>query len=93
MPSAERLIEIYNQANSLSDPAERERFLKESCGADADLKNESLPCCNRTAWWAAFWKVRYFPQSQSAVSSLGILSIATDYWKRSVKAVWGRLSG
>jgi hypothetical protein len=42
MASADRLIEIFNEAKALPAGAERERFLAEACRDDAELKEQVL---------------------------------------------------
>jgi serine/threonine protein kinase/tetratricopeptide (TPR) repeat protein len=42
MPSADRLIEIFNEAKARAAGAERDAFLAESCGDDAELKAQVL---------------------------------------------------
>jgi eukaryotic-like serine/threonine-protein kinase len=42
MGSAERLIKIFNDASACATDAERQRFVAEACGGDAELKQQVL---------------------------------------------------
>jgi eukaryotic-like serine/threonine-protein kinase len=68
MGSAERLIEIFNEASACATEAERQRFVAEACGDDAGLKQQVLSLLQVDD------RAGYFLQSTPFVSSTFVIT-------------------